>query len=908
MTKIHNELDSPYLVSRRWSPRDPSDSLISPCVHRLFEAQVELAPDRIAVRSQEGCWNYRELNRRANQLAHHLRALGVGPETLVGICLKRSFDLVAGLLGILKAGGAYVPLDPTYPRNRLSFMLTDSQVPVLLTSEDLLDRLPESSATPVFMDRDWPEIRGGLDENPAGGATLDNLAYVIYTSGSTGLPKGALIVHRGLTNYLSWCTEAYNVADGAGAPVHSSISFDLTVTSLFAPLMVGRRVDLLGEDLGVEQLAAALEKNSGYSLVKITPAHLQLLGRQLAPQDVAGRTRAFVIGGEQLMAEHIAFWREHAPDTLLFNEYGPTETVVGCCVYQVPVGEPVAGVIPIGRPIAGTQLYILDEDAKPLPDGRVGELYIGGAGVARGYLNREELTARKFLPDPFSSRPGARLYRTGDLCRRRQDGEIEYIGRTDHQVKIHGYRIEPGEIEAALLQHGAVREAVVVAREDAPGIRHLVAYVGTNPDQPSPTMPELRNFLRGSLPEPMVPSAIVILDALPLSISGKVDRSALPDPEEFPSGFEHAIVEPVNEYEIRLRIIWEEVLGVRPIGVEDDFLEMGGDSLRTIALLVRIEKEFGKSFSPSILLQGGTIRRLARLLAEEPNPPQESPLVQFRNGSKRPLFFLPGIGGIVVELMELVSVFHPGRPIYSFRTPGLDGAREPMDSIESLAAVYSEAIRSAQPQGPYLLAGYSFGAIVAFEMAVQLQAAGERVDYLAILDQLAPGEDRKRWWNPAYTGCVAFKFFRWGLSGFFRPGRAEHAAAVVRSLSSFLQNQKRRERDSGGRDLGADGPVLDSEITAADELPRPVSLVIAAHLRAESLYRPRIYPGRLFLYRVPTEYPRFRPNRTDMGWGRHIRGEVEVRFLAGTHLTFHKDPHARFLAGLIEKHLDTIES
>jgi amino acid adenylation domain-containing protein len=906
MTKIHSVVERPYLSTKRWQLYNASKSLMYPCIHHLFEAQVERSPDGIAVRSGEGCWSYHELNRRANQLAHHFRALGVGPETLVGICLRRSLDLVAGLLGILKAGGAYVPLDPAYPRNRLAFMLTDSQVPVLLTSEDLLDRLPEYSASTVFIDRDWPDIDRGPDANPPGGSTPDNLAYVIYTSGSTGHPKGALIVHRGLTNYLTWCTEAYNVAGGAGAPVHSSISFDLTVTSLFAPLLVGRRVDLLGEDLGIEQLAAALRENLGYSLVKITPAHLQLLGRQLAPHEAAGRTRAFIIGGEQLMAEHIAFWREHAPDTLLINEYGPTETVVGCCVYQVPKGGPVKGVVPIGRPIAGTHLYVLDEDANPLSDGGVGELYIGGAGVARGYLNRPELTSEKFLPDPFSSVPGAKLYRTGDLCRLRQDGELEFIGRIDHQVKIHGYRIEPGEIEAALLQHTAVREAVVLAREDAPSIRHLVAYVGTDPEQPAPTVTELRSFLRGSLPEPMIPAAIMILEALPLSITGKVDRSALPDPDEFHSGLGHAIVEPANEYEIRLQSIWEDVLGIRPIGVEDDFIDLGGDSLRTIDLLVRIEKEFTTSFSPSLLLQGGTIRRLARRLAEGPASRVESLLVQLRSGSERPLFFLPGIGGIAVELMELIARFHPGRPIYSFRAPGLDGAREPIDGIESLAAVYSEALRSAQPQGPYFLVGYSFGAIIAFEMALQLNAAGQRVDYLAVLDQLAPGEDRERWWNPSYTACVTFKFFRWVLAGFCRSGRAEHAAEVVWRLSSFLR--KWRDRISGGRDVDTDRLVRDSDITEANELPTAISRVIAAHLRAQSLYWPRSYSGRLILYRVPAEYPRFRPNRTDMGWGRHVRGEVEVRFLPGTHLTFHKDPDARFLAELMETDLATIES
>ena len=328
---------------------------------------------------------------------------------------------------------------------------------------ELVGRLPSSSASIVCLDREWEAIATGPDGNLDDSSGLHNLAYVIYTSGSTGRPKGAMIHHLGLANYLGWCSRAYAIAEGEGAPVHSSISFDLTITALLAPLVVGRRVDLLDEDLGIEQLSHALRRSRDYSLVKITPAHLRWLGDELEPREAEGRTRAFIIGGEQLTAEHVAFWRQHAPETILVNEYGPTETVVGCCVYRVPPDQEISGPIPIGRPIANTRLYVLDPDLALVPIGVAGELYIGGAGVARGYLNRPGLTAERFIPDPFGKGPGGRLYRTGDLARWRSDGNLEYLGRVDRQVKVRGFRIEPGEIEQALARHAAVRESVVVA-------------------------------------------------------------------------------------------------------------------------------------------------------------------------------------------------------------------------------------------------------------------------------------------------------------------------------------------------------------------------------------------------------------------------------------------------------------
>ena len=366
------------------------------CVHELFERQAAKTPDMTAVVSEGKTLSYRELNERANQVAHYLRKRGVGPEVLVGVCLNRTPEMVIGLLGIWKAGGAYVPLDPAYPRERLSYMMRDSAAKFLLTSGELKRHIPSADDKAILLDSDWNQIAKESSTNPESSAVPSNLAYVMYTSGSTGEPKGAMILHSGLANYLTWAIGAYGVEAGCSVPVHSSISFDLTVTSLYPALLAGGKVELLREDVGAQNLVAALKKAENRSLVKITPAHLELLSQQLSSQEAASVTKTFVIGGEALLAENLVLWREFAPATRLINEYGPTETVVGCCVHEVRPEDPRTGPVAIGRPIANTQLYILDGNLQPVPVGVKGDLYIGGDGVARGYLNRPELTQKQF--------------------------------------------------------------------------------------------------------------------------------------------------------------------------------------------------------------------------------------------------------------------------------------------------------------------------------------------------------------------------------------------------------------------------------------------------------------------------------------------------------------------------------
>ncbi|MCG8351746.1 MAG: amino acid adenylation domain-containing protein [Chloroflexales bacterium] len=591
------------------------------CFHELFEAQVARTPDAIAVTGAGTSLSYRDLNARANQLAHHLRGVGVGPERLVAVCLGRSPDLLVGLLGILKAGGAYLPLDPSYPAERLAFMLDDAQPIALLATNAMAQRLSAfSSQRLIKLDADWPTVAQQPATNLQSGVTAENLAYVIYTSGSTGQPKGALIVHRGLVNYLTWAVDAYAVAEGCGAPVHSSIAFDLTVTSMFTPLLAGRAVYLASEDGGIEPLSAALTQLENISLVKITPAHLELLGQQIPAAQAAGRTRAFIIGGENLLPQHVRFWQEHAPDTLLINEYGPTETVVGCCVYTAPPGV-ATGALPIGRPISNTQLYVLDRSMQPAPLGVVGELYIGGAGVARGYLNRPTLTAERFVTLPDLPTAG-RLYKTGDLVRYRADGVLEFLGRTDDQVKLRGFRIELGEIEAALAQHPSVHEAAVIVREDVLGAKRLVAYIVAGGEAPAPDAAEaavapLRAFVAARLPDYMIPAAFVMLAELPLTPNGKVDRKALPAPDGARPDGQVEYVAPRTPAEQILAAIWAQVIGVERVGVYDNFFALGGDSIMSIQVIARA-KQAGLRLTPRQLFEAPTVAGMAALLDGDP--------------------------------------------------------------------------------------------------------------------------------------------------------------------------------------------------------------------------------------------------------------------------------------------------
>ena len=590
-------------------------------VHGLFEAQVRRVPDHPAVWRPDGTSvSYRELNERANRLAHHLRGRGVGRESLVGVATGHSVEMFVALLGVLKAGAAYVPLDAALPAARLEWILADTAAALVVTTRSGRDALPGSYAGDVVcVDGDRAGVPAGPTHDPEPVSTSDNLLYIMYTSGSTGRPKGVMVSHRGVVNYLWWAVTGYGLAGERGAPMLGSIAFDLSVPNFWLPLIGGRCVTLLAADRGLEALAETLRRPGDFSLLKITPGHLDALRGLLGPGSVHS-VRTFVVGADEVRPETVSGWRAVAPGARIINEYGPTETVVGCSTYTVNDDFDPSVSVSIGKPIANLRMYVLDSGRHPTPVGVAGELYIGGAGVARGYLHRPGLTAERFVPDPFG-RPGDRLYRTGDLARYRADGDFEFLGRTDFQVKIRGYRVELGEVEARLGLHPQVTEAVAAAVTDKSGHKRLVGYVVVADRTAPPAPAELRAFLAQALPEYAVPSAFVVLDAMPLTPAGKVDRTALPEPGAQVHGF----VEATTPAEKRLADLWAEILGVPLVGVHDNFFDLGGDSILAIRVVSGARAE-GLLLRPQDLFRYPTIAGLAPRLSVPAALPVPAPV------------------------------------------------------------------------------------------------------------------------------------------------------------------------------------------------------------------------------------------------------------------------------------------
>lgn len=583
------------------------------CIHEQFEAQSLKTPDAVAVVFEEQQLTYQELNCRANQLAHHLQKLGVKSEVLVGICVERSLEMVVGILGILKAGGAYLSLDPTYPPERLTLMLEDTQAPVLLTQQHLINALPQHNAKVVCLDADWTTVCRESEENLGKTATTDNLVYVTYTSGSTGKPKGIAMTERPLLNLLEWQLGHYELTEGMRTLQLASLSFDVSFQEMFSTWLSGGVLVMIPEALRRDVVGLSrFISNKAINRVFIpAPALHQLAEGFFVHKQFPTQLRYVIAGSEQLqITAAIANLFTQLKNCTLHNEYGPSETHVVTIfdLPQSPSNWPMRP--PIGRPIANTQIYLLDNHLQSVPVGVIGEVYIGGAGLARGYLNRPDLTDERFIPDRFSDSPEARLYKTGDLARYLLDGTIEYLGRIDHQVKIRGFRIELGEIEAVLSQHPHVRETVVIAREDAPGDKRLVAYVVLARHVAS-ALSEVRQFLKQKLPHYMMPSAFVMLDALPLTPNRKVDRKALPIPDRVRPDIEETYVAPRTAIEQQLADIWQQVLGLEMVGIHDNFLDLGGHSLLATQIITRIREVFRIEFPLDSLLEEPTVAKQA---------------------------------------------------------------------------------------------------------------------------------------------------------------------------------------------------------------------------------------------------------------------------------------------------------
>ncbi|HEX2203309.1 MAG TPA: amino acid adenylation domain-containing protein, partial [Longimicrobium sp.] len=811
------------------------------CIHQLIEDQAERTPDAVAVVFEDDTVTYRGLNARANRLAHRLVRLGVGPEVRVGLCLERSVEMVVSILAVLKAGGAYVPLDPGYPAERLAYMLEDSGVPVLLTQERLRAILPSSDATVLAVDSEWAEIETESAENPTPAVSPSNLAYVIYTSGSTGRPKGAMNAHRGVVNRLWWMQAEYGIGAADVVLQKTPFSFDVSVWEFFWPLQQGARL-VMARPEGHRDPAylAEIIETEGVTTLHFVPSMLQQFVEE-ADASRCGSLQRVICSGEALPPALVARFHERFPATVgLHNLYGPTEAAVDVSYWACERGDST-GVVPIGRPVWNTQLYVLDAALRPVPVGVPGELYIGGVQVARGYLDRPDLTAERFVPDAFAAEPGARLYRTGDKVRWRTDGALEYLGRLDEQVKIRGLRIELGEIEAAIRRHENVTDCVVVARADAAGEKRLVAYVVGEAE-----VEALKTALRRSLPEYMVPSAFVFLDALPLSPNGKLDRKALPAPEFVSAA---AYVAPRTEVEEALAGIWAEVLRLDRVGVEENFFDLGGHSLLATRVVSRVRADLGVDLPLRAMFEGPTVAALAGVveaarLAGAARHPSVVPV-----GRDRPLPL-----SFAQERLWFLDRLEPGSAFYvlpaALRLSGAMDVRaleralgEIVRRHEALRTVFREAaggpVQVIVPFGGFALPVHDLSALDEAEREAEVRRRG--------------AEDAARPFDLAAGPLFRAALLRLGAEEHVLLLAMHHVASDGWSLGVLV------------RELSA----LYAAYAAGDESPLPELPVQYAdyavwqreRLREEALERPLAYwkarlAGAPALLELPTDHPR----------------------------------------------------
>jgi amino acid adenylation domain-containing protein len=851
-------------------------------IHDLFAAQAARTPHAPAAVHDALTLTYAELDARANRVARHLLALGVRTETRVAICVERGPDLGVAILGALKAGAAYVPLDPAYPDEHLAWLLDDSGAAVLLTHASLAERFADAPLTVVALDADAGRIAAEAADAPETDASPENLAYVIYTSGSTGRPKGVALPHRALVNFATDMAGRLELGPADRVLQFASPGFDVVVEELFPAWVSGAAVVFTGGGLFAPAELLAVAERHGVTTFELPTAYwhewvhaLVQEGRRLPPS-----IRVVMVGGERVAPERLAEWSTLGVP--LVHVFGLTETACNSATLRLEAGDDGARWpnLPIGTPTGNARIHLLDRAMHPSPVGVPGEAFIGGEGVARGYLGRPALTAQRFVPDPFSTVPGARMYRTGDAVRWLADGNLEFLGRLDHQVKLRGFRIEPGEVEAALQALPGVREARVVVRQDRPGQPRLVAYVVGKPETD-----DVRAALRRTLPEHLVPDAVVTLDRLPLTTNGKLDRAALPAPETGAAEFD----EPRTYLEAQLIQLWEGVLGVSGIGATQSFFEVGGSSILALRLFTRVNRALACDLPLSTLLTGATVRQMARAIEEQQRAPGAgvAAVVPLQPaGGLPPLFLVHASDRNVMGYVNLVRHLGPDQPAFGIRDVGEDMARP----LEVIAADHIAAMRAVQPEGPYHLVGWSFGGLVVVEMGIQLQRMGERAAFVGLLDTMAP--DLHQAWPWDRDGDVAvtlardvaakarrpFVFSADGLEGL------EVEAQVARVVEALhAQN--------------AAPPTFDAELLLEQ------CRMVRDRDRSFAGYTPERFRGILTLFRAlePVErqdefLERYGDEeRRTLGWCRHA-DEVQVFDVPGSHAVIGSEPHCRVLA------------
>jgi amino acid adenylation domain-containing protein len=868
-------------------------------LHGWFEQQTTKTPAAHALTFEGKHFTYTVLNRRANQLAHHLRGLGVRPGALVGLFVERSFEMVVGILGILKAGGAYLPIDPVYPKDRLSFMLEDAGAPILLTHSSLAVELPEHQMKVVYFDKDSAELDREPETNPKNIATPDDLAYVIYTSGSTGKPKGTRVTHYNVVRLMQATEKWYQFNETDVWTFFHSHAFDFSVWELWGALLYGGRVVMVPylTSRSPEEFYELLV-SEGVTVLNQTPSAFKQFMQAEARLDTGQKLalRYVIFGGEALEMQNLAAWFERHGDQnpKLVNMYGITETTVHVTYRPLSAADLNSGSV-IGVPIPDLQIYILDAYKQPVPIGVIGEIYVGGAGVAAGYLNREELTRQKFLPDTFRNEPGSLLYRTGDLARYLPSRDIEYFGRIDHQVKIRGFRIELGEIESVLAKHPAVTQCVVIAREETPGERTLVAYFEAQGDV-VPDVSELRAHLKKEIPDYMVPSTFIRMDKLPLTPNGKIDLQALPAPEGRAVEIKETFLAPRDSVEQVLAQLWAKALKVKRVGLNDNFFDLGGHSLLAVRIIVEIENIYGRRLPLATLLQAPTVGALAEVLRKENWKPSWSSLVPLQpGGSKPPLFLIHSHGGNVLEYYPLANHLDKDQPVYALQARGLDGNIPKNESLEQIASAYLKEIRTLQSEGPYFLGGFCFGGLVALEAAQQLQDAGQKVALVVMIQTTHPGapafapgsSSAKRWWHRT-AKRIDLERDNLLQRGFGYFGDRLRRTRDVMQARTQIAFDKKLSNGNGQKTRASMAYILE--------------LLGMEHDRAFMNYVPRPYSGDVLLFRASEQLPGMLADRS-LGWKPVIKGHLEIRELPGHQQNILVEPRVMRLAEELQSRL-----
>jgi len=846
-----------------------------------FEAIVRRHPDRLAVKTKTQALTYAALNRHANRVARAILARGGRDEEPVALLMETDAPVVTAILGVLKAGRIYVPVDPAFPRTRIRAMLEDARAGLIVTNDvnaPLAREVAPGALASVNVDALDP---GRSAENPDLQVSPDAVAYILYTSGSTGEPKGVFQNHRNLLHATMAHTNRMHLRADDRVTLLYSCSVNGSIRCIFGALLNG--ASLFPFDVQAEGLAALAPwlRREGITVYQSVPSVFRGLAGTLAAGEILPALRLVYVGGEPAYAGDLDLYRTHCrADCLFVNGWGPTEATVGLLHFldkQTPVARPV---VPLGFPVDDTDVLLIAENGD---GGTFGEIAIRSAYLGLGYWGKPDLTRVAFLPDPDGG--ARRIYRTGDLGRRLSDGSIEFVGRKDSQVKIRGFRIELGEVEAMLAAHPAVRESIVVAREDTPGDQRLVGYVVCR-DGPRPTPSEFRAFLGERLPDHMVPSTFVALDAFPRTPTGKVDRRALPALD--PSRAAAHLAKPRDAMERELASLWEEVLGTGPIGIDENFFDLGGHSLLAAQLFAKIAKRYGRHLPLATLFHTPTVERLAGALRQDGSSHGDSALVPIQPGGPRPpLFCVHQHTGHLFCYQGLARHLGPDQPVYGLAPRGLDGTQAVQTRIEEIAAEYVRAIRAVQPGGPYHLAGYCFGGIIAFEMARQLAAQGQAVGLVALIEATWTGRG-----HPLRRAALRVRrrlaFEREQLALQTAPERVGYVLA--RGLNAV---QERGTRILAG--ITARGARGDEDIPLVDGAIRRVE---AAHREALRRYVPQAYPGRLALFRPARHH-----GDPYWGWGPLAARGVEVVEIPATRPTLVDEPDVQALAAGVHQHL-----